>query len=145
MTVYAVLLAPPTARQIIAAGGSIVAAEKSEPDADTPFADVSKSYRVILTLSEVSSDDPDMLAAAQDMRDTLFSSLFVIAVDDSGTGTVSMRQMLLAPGKIDVTAFTNSEGIRSNSTLYGLHQQRRNAGLHCLRLSEGRGVRLHLV
>ncbi len=119
-----ILLAPPTARQIIAGGGSVGELSSSNlPEtaynAEEPFFGTSGVYNVNFTLSEITSDDPDTLAAADGIRDELFPGVLSISIDESGVGTLSIQQIFVSQEDIPVSAFVDSQGVRSNNTLYG--------------------------
>jgi hypothetical protein len=122
--VSAILLAPPTARQIAAAGISApvspaAPSPAAPPPFDNAFGEASGTYDVTISLSEAESDDPDTLEAAESIRGERYTGNLTLSVDETSAGSVRIRQVFFAPEAIEVSPFTNSEGSRSQNTLYG--------------------------
>lgn len=60
-----------------------------------------------------------MEAAAEGMRGEYFTGLMTLALDETGSGTLSIDQLFFSPENITVSPFINSEGVVSQNTLYG--------------------------
>ena len=121
--VAAVILgAPPTERQIIAAGGSVASAAPTPSDAPVSggsFGAFSGQYAVTLTLSDAASKNPGTEEAADGIRGESFSGFFTLALDEMGDGTLSIEQLFSETENVSVAPFVNSDGISSQNTLYG--------------------------
>lgn len=123
----AVLLSPPTARQLASADPLTltIANTFSYPTATSvqplqgQFAYVNGAYDISLALSVADSENPDTLSAAEGIRGDIFPGIVSIKVDENGVGTLSIQQMFLSPEEISVSPFTNTEGVASSDTLYG--------------------------
>lgn len=123
VVIAAVILgAPPTERQILAAGGSAPSAATSElesPLKTQPFDSFNGDYDITVTLSEVSSENPDTAAASEGLRGEYFSGLMTLALDQVGSGVLKIDQLFSTPEQITVSPFINSDGVSSQNTLYG--------------------------
>ena len=121
--VAAVILgAPPTERQILAAGGSVASAAPAPTEAPVSggsFGPYSGQYAVTLTLSEAASENPGTEKSADDIRGESFSGVFTLALDEAGGGTLSIDQLFTETEDISVAPFVNSDGVSSQNTLYG--------------------------
>ena len=121
--VAAVILgAPPTERQILAAGGSVASvapAPTEAPVSDGSFGIYSGQYAITLTLSEAASENPDTEDAADGIRGESYSGFITLALDEAGGGTLSIEQLFAETENISVAPFVNSDGISSQNTLYG--------------------------
>ncbi|MEA4870041.1 MAG: hypothetical protein VB062_05335 [Christensenella sp.] len=118
----AILGAPPTERQILAAGGSVAfaAPAPAEPPVSVkPFDSFNGDYDITVTLSEVSSNDADTEAAAEELRGESFSGTLTLALNPVGSGILSVNQLFSSPESISVAPFVNSDGVSSQNTLYG--------------------------
>jgi hypothetical protein len=83
------------------------------------FVDFNGNYDVTLSLSTVSSTNADTLSAAEALRGELFSGVLFLSVDETGIGTISIRQMFFTPKEIAVSPFSGKDGAVSGDTLYG--------------------------
>ena len=121
--VAAVILgAPPTERQILAAGGSVASTAPAiieAPVFNGSFGPYSGQYAVTLTLSEAASENPGTEDAADGIRGESFSGYFTLALDEAGGGTISIEQLFSETENISVAPFVNSDGVSSQNTLYG--------------------------
>ena len=117
-----VLGAPPTERQILAAGGSVPSAATAaleSPLTIQPFDSFNGNYDITVTLSEVSSENPDTAAASENLRGEYFSGLMTLSLDQVGSGTIQIDQLFSSSEQVSVSPFINSEGVSSQNTLYG--------------------------
>ena len=123
VVVAAVILgAPPTERQILAAGGSAPSAATSELESPLkiqPFDSFNGNYDITVTLSEVSSDNPDTAAASEGLRGEYFNGMMTLSLDQVGSGELKIDQLFSSSEQITVSPFINSEGVSSQNTLYG--------------------------
>lgn len=118
----AILGAPPTERQILAAGGSAPSAATSELESPLkiqPFDSFNGNYDITVTLSEVSSDNPDTAAASEGLRGEYFNGMMTLSLDQVGSGELKIDQLFSSSEQITVSPFINSEGVSSQNTLYG--------------------------
>ena len=86
------------------------------------FSSSSGEHSVELFVSEVSGDDPSVQSRSDALTGKLFNGVVTIAVNAAGSGTISIGQELFSPEAIAVSAFTNSEGLVSDNTLYGISE-----------------------
>jgi hypothetical protein len=114
-----VLFAPPTGRQLVAAG--LIAPKL--PAASDAFSDISGDYPITLSLSEVTSDVPETQSAAEDIMGEAFPGVLTLSVDNGGVGTLSIQQLFFTQEVISVSPFTDTEGVTSQTTLYGYLQR----------------------
>jgi len=123
VVIAAVILgAPPTERQILAAGGSVPSAATAaleSPLKIQPFDSYNGDYDITVTLSEVSSENPDTTAASEGLRGEYFSGMMTLALDQLGSGVLKIDQLFSTPEQITVSPFINSDGVSSQNTLYG--------------------------
>ena len=88
----------------------------------TLFSSSSGEHSVELFVSEVTGDDPSVQSRSDALTGKLFNGVMTIAVNAAGSGTISIDHELFSPEAITVSAFTNSEGLVSDNTLYGISE-----------------------
>ena len=89
----------------------------------TLFSSSSGEHSVELFVSEVTGDDPSAASRSDMLTGKMFDGVMTIAVNAAGSGTISIGQKLFSPEAITVSAFTNSEGLVSDNTLYGISER----------------------
>lgn len=121
-----VLLSPPTPSQLAANDPLSLAMvplyasfKRTEDIPSALFSAYSRDYSISLSLSDVKSDDPDTLAAADDIRGEQFPGILSLRLAEDGTGTLLIDQLFFTPEEISVLPFTDSQGVTSSTTVYG--------------------------
>ena len=79
-------------------------------------------HSVELFVSAVSGDDPSIESRSDMLTGKMFDGVIAIAVNASGSGTISIQQKLFSSEAITVSAFVNPEGLVSDNTLYGISE-----------------------
>lgn len=121
VTAAGILGTPPTERQILAAGGTVpaVSAPSESAAAAKPFASFNGDYTITVTLSNVTSENPDTAAASEGLQGEYFSGQMTLNLDPVGSGTIQIDQLFSSSEQVSVSPFINSDGVTSTNTLYG--------------------------
>ncbi len=115
-----VLSAPLPAQTPVPSPGA--AATQAPLDGATLFSGSNGDHAVELFVSEVSGDDPSVPSRSDALTGKLFNGVLTIAVNSTGSGTISIAQEFFSPKAIPVAAFTDPEGLISDNTLYGISE-----------------------
>jgi len=110
----------PTPAPTPAATATPVPTPTETAEATGPFSGYSGDYPVVMYLSVGESDDPETQAATDALLNKRFDGAVTLAVDETGRGTVSIDQAFFSREDVPVSAFVNSEGAVSDTTLYGV-------------------------